>query len=99
MKTTVPRFLSAALLGAALLASTAIAPAMLRAETASVTYHDKAHNDDHEWNGQEQKAYGAYQKQYHHKDADFSTLNAKNQQAYWNWRHQHSDAVLKIEVK
>jgi hypothetical protein len=71
---------------------------MLRAETASVTYHDKAHNDDHEWNGQEQKAYGAYQKQYHHKDNDFSKQSPKNQQAYWNWRHQHSNADLKIEI-
>ncbi|MGA7409378.1 MAG: hypothetical protein WBW33_02770 [Bryobacteraceae bacterium] len=94
-----PRFLNAALLGVALLASTAIAPAMLLAETASVTYHDKSHNDDHEWNGQEQKAYGAYQKQFHHKANDFSKQSPKNQQAYWNWRHQHSDAVLNIEVK
>ena len=93
-----PRFLNAALLRAALVVSSAIAPSMLRAETASVTYHDKAHNDDHEWNGQEQKAYGAYQKQYHHKDNDFSKQSPKNQQAYWNLRHQHSDADLKIEV-
>ncbi|MFZ1011332.1 MAG: hypothetical protein WAN65_31130 [Candidatus Sulfotelmatobacter sp.] len=94
-----PRFLNAALLGAALVVSTAIAPAMLLAESDSVTYHDKAHNDDHEWNGQEQKAYGAYQKQYHQKDNDFSKQSPKNQQAYWNWRHQHSDADLKIEIK
>ncbi len=91
-------FLNAALLGAALVVSTALAPSVLRAEPASVTYHDKVHNDDHEWNGQEQKAYGAYQKQYHRKDNDFSKQSPKNQQAYWNWRHQHSDADLKIEI-
>ncbi len=99
MTIIMPRFWNAALLSAALLASTAMAPAMLRAQTAPVTYHDKGHNDDHEWNSQEDKAYGAYQKQYHHKNVEFSKLNEKDQQAYWGWRHNHSDAVLKIEVK
>src|ERR1700690_3985033 len=51
MRIIMPRFCSAALLGAALLAPLAMAPMVLRAEdnkTAS-SYHDKKHNDDHEW--------------------------------------------------
>ncbi len=27
------------------------------------------------------------------------SLNSRDQQTYWNWRHDHSDAQLKIEIK
>jgi hypothetical protein len=37
-------------------------------------------------------------KQNHHKYAEFSTLKEDDQQNYWNWRHQHSDALLKINI-
>jgi len=40
-----------------------------------------------------------YGKENHHKYKTFSTLNANDQQSYWNWRHEHSDSVLKIEIK
>jgi hypothetical protein len=88
-------------MSAALVAPIAMAPKVLRAEgqMAVHTYHDKQHNDDHEWNGQEDKAYGIYVKQNHHKAGDFSKLNERDQQNYWNWRHEHSDALLKIEIK
>jgi hypothetical protein len=94
------RFWSTALLSAALMAPIA-APRMLRAEDqkAARTYHDKQHNDDHAWNGQEDKAYRIYATQNHRKYGDFSKLKDNDQQNYWNWRHEHSDALLKIEVK
>ena len=92
------RFWSAALLSAALMTPVAIAPTVLRAQAAR-TYHDKQHNDDHAWNGQEDKAYRIYAKQNHRKYSDFSKLKEDDQQAYWNWRHEHSDALLKIEIK
>ncbi|MGA7412798.1 MAG: hypothetical protein WBW33_20130 [Bryobacteraceae bacterium] len=92
-------FCSAALLSAALMAPLASAPTALRAEEhAVVVYHDKAHHDDHEWNGREGQAYVVYGNQHHYKYREFHTLNAHEQQNYWNWRHHHSDAVLKIEV-
>jgi hypothetical protein len=99
--TTMYRFWSTTLLSAALMASIAVAPRVLRAEDqkAASTYHDKQHNDDHQWNGQEDKAYRLYAKQNHRKYSDFSKLKEEDQQNYWNWRHEHSDAVLKIEVK
>ena len=88
------------MLGAALLAPLALAPTALRADDhkVAVTYHDKQHNDDHEWNPQEDRAYRAYAKQNHRKYTTFSTLKEDDQQAYWGWRHQHSDAVLKINI-
>jgi hypothetical protein len=94
------RFWSVALLSAALMTPLAVAPTVLRAQDQKArTYHDKQHNDDHAWNGQEDKAYRIYAKQNHRKYSEFSKLNDDNQQAYWNWRHEHSDALLKIEIR
>ena len=99
MKITMPRLWKAVLLGAALIAPM-MAPTALRAEdhNASRTYHDKQHNDDHQWNSHEDRAYRMWAKQNHHKYKDFSKLKEKDQQAYWGWRHNHSDAVLKIDI-
>ncbi len=93
-------FWSTALLSTALMAPIAMAPTALRAEgqKAARSYHDKQHNDDHAWNGQEDKAYRIYAKQNHRKYSDFSKLKEEDQQGYWNWRHEHSDALLKIEI-
>jgi hypothetical protein len=96
-----PRFLNAALLAAALMAPIAMAPTTLRAEhqkTARI-YHDKQHNDDHEWNSREGQAYHAWAKENHRKSSDFSKLKDDDQQAYWGWRHEHSDAQLKITIR
>lgn len=95
------RFWTTAFMSAALVAPIAMAPKVLRAEDqkAASTYHDKQHNDDHAWNAQEDKAYRIYAKQNHRKSGDFSKLKEEDQQNYWNWRHEHSDSVLKIEVK
>lgn len=100
-KATMSRFWSTALLGAALMGPIALAPRVLRAEDqkAARNYHDKQHNDDHAWNGQEDKAYRIYAKQNHRKSTEFSKLKDDDQQNYWNWRHEHSDALLKIEIR
>jgi len=95
------RFLNTALLGAFLLAPLALSPTALRADDHGNdrTYHDKQNNDDHTWNANENKAYHIYAKQNHRKAADFSRLNENDQQGYWNWRHEHSDTLLKINIK
>jgi hypothetical protein len=93
-------FWKTALLSAALMAPIAMAPMVMRAdEQAARTYHDKQHNDDHQWNGQEDKAYRMYAKENHRRYSDFSRLKEGDQQNYWNWRHEHSDALLKIDIK
>ena len=101
MKIVTPRFLSAALLFTALVTPLAIAPATLLAadQRPARTYHDNEHNDDHQWNAHEDQAYKMYAKQNHRKAGDFSKLNDSDQQAYWGWRHDHSDAVLKINIR
>jgi hypothetical protein len=95
------RFWNLALLSAALMAPIAMTPTAMRAQDqrATRTYHDKQHNDDHAWNGQEDKAYSIYAKQNHRRNTEFSRLKENDQQNYWNWRHEHSDALLKIEIK
>jgi len=96
-----PRFWNVALLSAALMVPIAMTPTALRAQDqrSARTYHDKQHNDDHAWNGQEDKAYRIYAKQNHRQNVGFSKLKEDDQQNYWNWRHEHSDALLKIEIK
>jgi hypothetical protein len=98
------RFWKAALLSAALMVPIAMAPRALRADDQNThektvrAYHDKKHNDDHEWNSHEDQAYRVYVKQNHRKYRNFSKTNEGDQQAYWDWRHEHSDALLKIDI-
>ena len=96
-------FRNAALLGAALVIPVAMAPTALLAQDHQdhkvVTYHDKDHNDDHEWNTHENQAYRVYTKENHRTYKTFSTLKENDQQAYWGWRHEHSDAQLKINIR
>ena len=95
------RFLNAAWLGAALIVPIALTPTMLRAEDHKPpqSYHDKQHNDDHEWNSHEDQAYRVWTKETHHRNGDFSKMKDKDQQAYWGWRHEHSDSLLKIDIR
>jgi hypothetical protein len=95
------RFLNAALLGAALIIPVTMAPTALRAQDqkGARSYHDKQYNDDHQWNNHEDQAYHMYAKENHRKYRDFSKLKENDQQSYWGWRHEHSDAQLKITIR
>jgi hypothetical protein len=96
MKTVLQHFLNAALVGAVLI-TPVVAPTALRADDHK--YHDAKHNDDHEWNSHEDKAYRMYVKENHGKYRDFGKLKEEERQSYWDWRHEHSDAVLKINIR
>jgi hypothetical protein len=104
MKIMLSRFRNIALLQAVII-PLAIMPGALRAQdhetttTTVRTYHDTKNNQDHEWNDREDQAYRAYNTQKHHKTVEFSKLKPRDQQTYWNWRSQHSDALLKIDIK
>ena len=98
MKINLPRFCNAAVLGAALILPVALAPTAVLAQTPR-SYHDKEHNDDHQWNSHEDRAYKMYAKENHRKYSNFSKLKENDQQAYWGWRHDHSDAILKINIR
>src|ERR1019366_6800530 len=74
-----------------------VAPGSLRAEDRR-TYHDKRNNDEHHWDSHEDRAYRMWVKENHRKAVDFSKLKEDDRQAYWAWRHEHSDARLKIDI-
>jgi hypothetical protein len=96
MKTILNHFRNAALVGAVLMAP--MAPMALRAADDH-KYHDAKHNDDHEWNDHEDRAYRIWVKENHRKYRDFAKLKEEERQSYWGWRHEHSDAVLKIDIR
>jgi hypothetical protein len=95
------RYFNIALAGTAFFAGLALAPSFAQAQDRkdAPTYHDKKNNDDHQWNDREDKAYAIYQKDNHKKNVEFGKLKVSDQQNYWNWRHQHSDALLKIDIR
>lgn len=92
------RFFNAALLSAALVAPLTLAPTVLQADDHDRVYHDRDHNDDHHWDSHEDRAYRVYIRENHRKYRDFNRLNEADQQAYWGWRHQHSDVDLHLDV-
>jgi hypothetical protein len=94
---SMPRFLNTALLATALVTPIAFAPIALRADDR--TYHDKQHNDEHHWDSHEDRAYRIRVKENHRKYRDFSKLRDEDRESYWSWRHQHSDAELKINIR
>jgi hypothetical protein len=89
------RFLNAALLSITLLAPFTLSAA----DRKPPTYHDAQHNDDHQWNTHEDRAYRMWAKENHRKYQTFSKLRENDQQSYWGWRHEHSDALLKINIR
>ena len=94
------RFWNTALLSAALTVPIAMAPTVLRADDHKVerSYHDRQHNDDHQWNNNEDQAYRTWGKENHRRYKDFSRMKDRDRQNYWGWRHEHSDEVLRINI-
>jgi len=95
------RYLTAALFATALIIPITVTPPALQAanDHRVRTYHDREHNDDHQWNDHEDRAYRMWAKENHRKYRDFAKLKENDQQAYWAWRHNHSDAELKIDIR
>jgi Ni/Co efflux regulator RcnB len=84
----------------ALLCAALMAPVALQAQDHhDQVYHDRDHNDDHHWDSHEDKAYRIYVKENHRKNNAFTRLKDDEQQAYWKWRHEHSDEQLKITIR
>lgn len=77
------KFLGSLALGAALMAPVALAQVNVR------VYTDTRHHDTHEWNNDEDQRYRSYLVEHHQKYREFSKTNRRDQDAYWNYRHQH----------
>jgi hypothetical protein len=53
--------------------------------------YDKEHKDYHNWDGNENKAWGQYLSDNHKSSHEYSKANKKEQSDYWNYRHAHPD--------
>ena len=54
-------------------------------------YYDRQHKDYHNWNEGEDRSYRIYLGEQHREYRDFSRNSRAQQQAYWNWRHEHPE--------
>ena len=78
--------------GALLLGATLIMPIAIQAQDQPRKYYDRDHKDYHVWNDGENSAYHRFLTENHRKDHEWAKANRKEQQEYWNWRHEHPDA-------
>jgi hypothetical protein len=53
--------------------------------------YDKDHKDYHNWDANENKAWGQYLDDNHKSSHEYSKANKKEQSQYWNYRHAHPD--------
>lgn len=53
--------------------------------------YDPAHKDYHHWDDRENAAWHRFIAEKHWKDHEFAKATRKEQEAYWNWRHDHPD--------
>src|ERR1035437_6928429 len=77
-----------------LLLTTALAmPLALSAQdhhdVAVKVYTDDRHHDSHQWNSDEDTKYRSYLQEHHKKYRDFDKVSHRDQQSYWDYRHQH----------
>jgi hypothetical protein len=105
---TLSRIYGIGLLGATLLAPTAFLSGTAlaqdhrdepRKEAENRRYQDAKHHDEHAWNNHEDQAYRMWLQERRRKYNEFDRLDARDQQSYWDWRHDHSDAQLKIDIR
>jgi hypothetical protein len=86
------RYIASLFLTAALVAPVTIlaAPAPQEA-SVQIRVYDRNHKDYHNWDDNENRAWGQYQTEQHKNSHEFSKANKREQGRYWNWRHAHPD--------
>jgi len=98
---TLSSFFRFGILSAALITPLALSPTVMRADDnhGEKRYRDARHNDEHVWNDHEDRAYRMWVQENHRKYNNFDRLKGRDRQSYWDWRHDHSDAQLKIDIR
>jgi hypothetical protein len=56
-----------------------------------VRVYDRNHKDYHNWDDNENRAWGRYLNDNHKNSHEFSKANRREQGKYWNYRHAHPD--------
>ena len=87
------RYLSAFLLGIALIAPVVVVQA--GEVVVYKRYYDRNGRDYHEWNDNERSAYSRYQaEQRAEQRREWARANRSQQGMYFKWRHSHPDVVV-----
>ena len=82
------RYITSLFLTAALAAPVAI---MAQEGRDQHRVYDKQHKDYHNWDDNENHAWGQYLSENHKSSHEYSKANKKEQSQYWNYRHAHPD--------
>jgi hypothetical protein len=53
--------------------------------------YDKEHKDYHNWDDNENRAWGQFLTENHRESHEYAKSNKKEQSEYWNYRHSHPD--------
>jgi Ni/Co efflux regulator RcnB len=53
--------------------------------------YDRYHKDYHNWDDREDHAYRGYLQERHIDYRPLAEMRAREQRAYWKWRHNHPD--------
>jgi hypothetical protein len=56
-----------------------------------VRVYDRNHKDYHNWDDNENRAWGVYLTENHKNHHDYARASKREQSNYWNWRHSHPD--------
>ncbi len=92
------RYIASLFLTAALAAPVAImaAPAPQGSRPAQVRVYDKQHKDYHNWDDNENRAWGQYLTDNHKNPHEFSKANKREQSKYRNYRHSIQTTTRKV---
>ena len=86
------RYIASLFLTAALAAPVSIMAVPIPQEARDQNrVYDKDHKDYHNWDDNENRAWGQYLTEKRKKSHEFSKAKNKEQSQYWNWRHSHPD--------
>ena len=85
-------YIASLLLTTALAAPVAIMAAPVPQEASvHVRVYDRTHKDYHNWDDNENQAWGRYLNENHRNNHEYARSNRREQGQYWNWRHSHPD--------
>ncbi|HUL14607.1 MAG TPA: hypothetical protein VLV88_01325 [Terriglobales bacterium] len=70
-------------------ASSLITPLAMTGCAVRARYYDVDHHDYHRWNHDEDRFYVQWESDTHRQHRDFKDRSQQEQQAYWDWRHEH----------
>jgi hypothetical protein len=86
------RYLASLFLTAAMAAPVYLMAAPVPQEgRVTVRVYDKQHKDYHNWDDNENRAWGQFLTENHKNSHEYTKSNKREQSQYWNWRHSHPD--------